>query len=259
MNRNTGAKKENNKQVSNIKPIQQEMIKLQKYLSACAVASRRKSEQLISEGRVKVNGKVALLGERVNPERDSVTVDNKKIEFNRGNKYYIMLNKPRGFITTMSDEMGRKCVVDLVKDIPERIYPAGRLDKDSEGLLIMTNDGDFANKLIHPSKNIWKTYRVTVRPTITEDQLTKLCTGIEIDGKPTEPARVNVLVHERGRVVMEISIKEGRNRQIRKMCESVGLEIARLKRVSIGTLKLGMLSPGKWRDLTQEEIKMFLK
>jgi 23S rRNA pseudouridine2605 synthase len=238
---------------------EKETVKLQKYLSSCSVASRRKSEELISAGKVKVNGKVASLGDRVTPELDNVRVDGKKIEFKQHGKYYIMLNKPRGYVTTMSDEKGRKCVVDLVKDIPERVYPAGRLDKDSEGLLIMTNDGDFANKLIHPSKNIWKTYRVTVRPNLTEDQLTALCTGIEIDGKPTEPARVNVLVHERGRVVMEISIKEGRNRQIRKMCESVGLEIARLKRVSIGTLKLGMLSPGKWRDLTQEEIKMFLK
>ena len=121
----------------------------------------------------------------------------------------------------------------------------------------MTNDGDFANNMIHPSKNIWKTYRVTVRPSISEDQLTALCVGMEIDSKPTEPARVNVLTQEKGRVVLEISIKEGRNRQIRKMCESVGLEVARLKRISIGTLKLGMLSPGKWRNLTKDELKLF--
>ena len=146
-----------------------------------------------------------------------------------------------------------------MSDISERVYPAGRLDKDSEGLLIMTNDGNFANNLIHPSKNIWKTYRVTVRPKLTEEQLTNLCTGMEIDGKPTEPARVNVLVQEKNRVVLEISIKEGRNRQIRKMCESVGLEVARLKRISIGVLKLGMLAPGKWRDLTEDEIKLFYK
>ncbi len=234
-------------------------VMLQKYLSSCSVASRRKSEQLISEGRVKVNGKVASLGARVSSGLDKVTVDGKKIEFRPGNKYYLMLNKPRGFVTTMSDEKGRKCVADLVKDIPERVYPAGRLDRDSEGLLIMTNDGDFANKLTHPSKNIWKTYRVTVRPGLTENQLTELCTGMAIDGKSTEPARVKVLFQERGRVVLEISIKEGRNRQIRKMCESVGLEVARLKRISTGSLKLGMLRSGKWRNLTPEEIKMFLK
>ncbi len=238
---------------------EKEKIRLQKYLSDHAVASRRKSEQLISEGRVKVNGKVASIGEKINPKQDKITVDNKKIEFKPRDRYYIMLHKPRGFVTTMSDEKGRKCVADLVKDVPERVYPVGRLDKDSEGLLIMTNDGDFANKLIHPSKNIWKTYRVTVRPSITEKQLTELCLSIEIDGKSTEPARVNVLVQERGRVVLEISIKEGRNRQIRKMCESVNLEIARLKRISIGSLKLGMLKSGKWRNLTTEEIKIFTK
>ena len=238
---------------------EKETIKLQKYMSSCSDVSRRKAEQIISEGKVKVNGEVASIGARVSPGLDKVTVDGKKIDYNLENKYYIMLNKPRGFVTTMSDEKGRKCVADLVKDIPQRVYPVGRLDRDSEGLLMMTNDGDFANKLIHPSKDIWKTYRVTVHPGITEEQMTLLCIGMEVDGKPTEPARVNVLVQERGRVVLEISIKEGRNRQIRKMCESAKLEVARLKRISIGNLKLGMLAPGKWRNLTDEEIKMFIK
>ncbi len=237
----------------------EESVVLQKYLSQCAIASRRKSELFIQDGRVKINGKIAKLGDRVNPKKDTVTIDDKILRNKNMSYRYIMLNKPRGFVTTMSDERGRKCVADLVSDISERVYPAGRLDKDSEGLLIMTNDGNFANNLIHPSKNIWKTYRVTVRPKLTEEQLTNLCTGMEIDGKPTEPARVNVLVQEKNRVVLEISIKEGRNRQIRKMCESVGLEVARLKRISIGVLKLGMLAPGKWRDLTEDEIKLFYK
>ncbi len=230
---------------------------LQKYLSYCSFASRRKSEFFIKNGKVKINGQIAKLGDRVNPQKDLVKVDEQVIKNDQSGFRYIMLYKPRGFVTTMSDEKGRKCVADLVRDIPERVYPAGRLDKDSEGLIIMTNNGDFANRLIHPSKNIWKTYRVTVRPKLTEDQMTKLCTGIEIDGKYTEPARVNVIVQEKNRVVLEISIKEGRNRQIRKMCESVGLEVARLKRISIGVLKLGMLSPGKWRDLNENEIKIF--
>ncbi len=232
---------------------------LQKYLSMCGVASRRKSQELISAGKVKINGHVAELGSRVVVGKDIVTVSGEKISYDSSEKYYIMLNKPRGYITTMSDERGRKCTADLVRDIPARVFPVGRLDKDSEGLLIFTNDGDFANRLIHPSHDIWKTYRVTVKPSITEKQLTNLCIGPEIDGKPTAPANVEVILEEEGRTVLEISIKEGRNRQIRKMCEMVGLEVARLKRKSIGNLKLGMLGVGKWRNLTPEEIKSLNK
>lgn len=228
---------------------------LQKYLSMCGVASRRKSQELISQGKVKVNGHIAELGSRVIIGKDVVTVSGEKVSYDFSEKYYIMLNKPRGYITTMSDEKGRKCTADLVKDIPARVFPVGRLDKDSEGLLIFTNDGDFANQLIHPSHDIWKTYRVTVKPSISEEQLTNLCVGPEIDGKPTMPANVEVIVEEKGRAVLEISIKEGRNRQIRKMCEMVGLEVARLKRKSIGNVKLGMLEVGKWRNLSPEEIK----
>lgn len=232
-------------------------IVLQKYLSMCSICSRRKSEEFILDGRIKINEKIAQLGDRVIPGVDKVFLDDKQVLFENKDKYYIMLHKPRGFVTTMKDEMGRKCVADLTADVPQRVYPAGRLDKNSEGLLIMTNDGDFANSLIHPSKDIWKTYRVTVRPKITEEQLNVLCSGMEIDGKPTEPARIKVLTQEKNRVVLEISIKEGRNRQIRRMCEFVGLEVARLKRISIGWLKLGMLQPGKWRYLSKEEINFF--
>lgn len=232
---------------------------LQKYLSMCGIASRRKSQELISQGKVKINGNIAELGARVVLGKDEITVSGKRVSCDFEEKYYIMLNKPRGYITTMSDEKGRKCTADLVKDIPARIFPVGRLDKDSEGLLILTNDGDFANKLIHPSHDIWKTYRVTVKPSISENQLTNLCVGPEIDGKPTTPAKVEVLLEENGRAVIEISIKEGRNRQIRKMCEMVGLEVARLKRKSIGSVKLGMLGVGKWRSLTSEEIKSLSK
>ena len=166
-----------------------------------------------------------------------------------------MLHKPRGFITTMSDEMDRKCVAELVSDVGVRVYPVGRLDKDSEGLLLLTNDGEFANNMTHPSKHVPKLYRVTVRPGITEEQITQLTSGIMIDGKITLPANVRVVTQEPGRVVLEITICEGRNRQIRKMCEELGLEVARLKRIAIGPIKLGMLEQGKWRNLTPEEVR----
>lgn len=228
-------------------------IRLQKYLSMCAVASRRKAEELIAQGKVKVNGKVAEIGDKVSPKHDTVTVSGKKITARKEN-HYIMLHKPRGFITTMDDEMGRKCVAELVRDVGARVYPVGRLDKDSEGLLLMTDDGEFANRMTHPSKHVPKTYRVTVRPDVTEDMLTAFATGIEIDGRMTSPADAHVIEKQENRVVMEIVLYEGRNRQIRKMCEALGLEVARLKRMSVGSIKLGMLQPGKWRELTQDEI-----
>jgi 23S rRNA pseudouridine2605 synthase len=167
-----------------------------------------------------------------------------------------MLHKPRGYVTTMSDELGRRCVKELVEDAPERVYPIGRLDKDSEGLLLMTNDGDFANLIMHPSHHVSKTYRVTVRPAVSDEQLTQLSSGVEIDGKKTAPAVIHVLEKEPGRVVLQITIHEGRNRQIRKMCEAVGLEVARLKRTTVGPLKLGMLQPGEWRELKPAEVGM---
>lgn len=228
-------------------------IRLQKYLSMCAVASRRKAEELIAQGKVKVNGKVAQIGDKISPKHDTVTVSGRKI-FGSRKHYYIMLHKPRGYITTMDDEMGRKCVAELVRDVGARVYPVGRLDKDSEGLLLMTNDGEFANHMTHPSKHIPKTYRVTVRPDVTEDMLTAFATGMEIDGRITAPADAHIIEKQDNRVVMEIVLYEGRNRQIRKMCESLGLEVARLKRTSMGSLKLGMLPPGKWRELKEDEV-----
>lgn len=228
-------------------------IRLQKYLSMCAVASRRKAEELIAQGKVKVNGKVAQIGDKISPKHDTVTVSGRKIVGNRKH-YYIMLHKPRGYITTMDDEMGRKCVAELVRDVGARVYPVGRLDKDSEGLLLMTNDGEFANHMTHPSKHIPKIYRVTVRPDVTEDMLTAFATGMEIDGRITAPADAHIIEKQDNRVVMEIVLYEGRNRQIRKMCESLGLEVARLKRTSMGSLKLGMLPPGKWRELKEDEV-----
>ena len=230
-------------------------VRLQKLLADSGVASRRKAEEMIAAGQVKVNGVTAAIGDKADPKRDKITVSGKRLELKKEH-IYIMLHKPRGFITTLSDEMDRKCVKELVSDIPERIYPVGRLDRESEGMLLMTNDGDFANAMTHPSSHVPKTYRVTIRPSITEDQLTQFAVGIVIDGKKTAPADVQVVHQEPGRVVLEIVLYEGRNREIRKMCEELGLEVARLKRIAVGPVKLGMLPMGKWRFLTAEEIRI---
>ena len=229
--------------------------RLQKFLSECSVASRRKSEELIKQGKVKVNGKVAMLGDKVDPKKDTVTVSGKKVTLVK-QKYYIMLNKPRGYVTTMSDELGRKCVAELVEDVGAQVYPVGRLDRDSEGLLLLTNDGAFANAVMHPRKHVPKTYRVTVRSNINEDQVKKLEGGIDIDGdgRETLPASVRILERSAERSVLEIVIYEGRNRQIRKMCEQVSLDVIRLKRNAVGSVKLGMLKVGKWRELTEDEV-----
>lgn len=228
-------------------------VRLQKYMAENGIASRRKSEELIAAGKVRVNGKIAAVGDKVDPKHDKVTVSGKRVVKVKKN-VYIMLHKPRGFITTMHDEMGRKCVAELIQDVPERVYPVGRLDRESEGLLLLTNDGEFANALTHPSRHVPKTYRVTVRPDVTKEQLAAFETGIEIDGRPTLPAEVRVLDKQEGRAVLEVVIYEGRNRQIRKMCEALGLEVARLKRTKIGSLKLGMLKQGEYRYLSEDEI-----
>ena len=235
-----------------------EKIRIQKALSECGITSRRKAEELIKQNLVSVNGKTAKIGDKVDLSRDKILV-NGKLVARKEKKYYIMLHKPRGFVSTMNDEFGRKCVADLVRDVPAKIYPVGRLDKDSEGLLLMTNDGDFSNAILHPSRHVEKKYRVTVKPKANEKQLVELSSGMEIDGYKTEPARITVLKDAEDRTVLEVIIKEGRNRQIRKMCEQVGLNVARLKRISIGQLKLGMLQPRQWRDLSIQEVKMFIK
>lgn len=232
-------------------------VRLQKFLAESGVASRRKSEELIEQGKVKVNGRLAMIGDKVDPKKDTITVSGKKIVKTK-TFTYVVLHKPRGFITTMNDEMDRKCVAELIKDVPGRVYPVGRLDRDSEGMLLFTNDGAFANAMTHPTKHVPKTYRVTVRPSITEDQITALTQGVIIDDRKTAPAEVRVVTKEEGRVVLEIILYEGRNRQIRKMCEEVGLEVARLKRTAIGSIKLGMLKQGAWRNLTEDEVRKLM-
>lgn len=231
-------------------------VRLQKFLADCGVASRRKSEELIEFGKVKVNGRVATIGDKVDPVRDKVTVKGKPVVANT-EKVYIMLHKPRGFVTTMSDELNRRCVAELVRDVPVKLFPVGRLDRNSEGLLFMTNDGEFANKLTHPSSHVNKTYRVTVSGKVREEQIIKLSTGLDIDsdGRLTLPCDVFVIERKEDRTVLNFIIHEGRNRQIRRMCEMVGLEVLRLKRTEIAGVKLGMLSQGKWRNLNEKELK----
>ncbi|MFV0496565.1 MAG: pseudouridine synthase [Candidatus Fimivivens sp.] len=231
-------------------------MRIHKVLSDNGVVSRRKAEQLIQEGRITVNGRKAELGQSVNPARDIIHIDDERVVFEkRVKKFYIMLNKPRGYVTTLSDELGRRCVAELISEISTRVYPIGRLDKDSEGVLLLTNDGDFANLIMHPSHHIAKTYRVTVRPDISEEQLVALSTGVTLDdGVTTLPAQVQVEAKEVGRVVLRMSIYEGKNRQIRRMCEALGLQVARLRRIAVGPVKLGMLQPGKWRELTPVEV-----
>lgn len=232
-----------------------EKIRIQKLLSDAGYCSRRQAETLIEAGKVKVNGHPVKLGDKATAA-DTITVQGERVYIPRKKRYrYLMLNKPRGYVTTTSDELDRRCVIDLLTGVEERVYPVGRLDKDSEGLLLLTNDGAFANGIMHPSRHISKTYRVTVRPDITEEQLITLSGSMEIDGKQTQPATVVVKVREPGRVVLLITIHEGKNRQIRRMCEQVGLEVARLRRISIGPLKLGMLKPGAYRDLTPDELR----
>lgn len=230
--------------------------RIQKVLSDQGICSRRAAERLIEEGRVKVNGHPVSLGDKMDPDFDKVSIDGKNMRIVRKRKYiYLMLHKPRGYITTAADERGRKTVMDLVKGVGRRVYPIGRLDKDSEGLLLMTDDGAFANLLMHPSGGVSKLYRVTVRPRATEEQIVKLSSGVVLDdGVRTAPAVIHVASDEPGRTVLEITLHEGKNRQIRRMCEAVGLEVIRLKRNAEGPVKLGMLPPGEWRELKRSEV-----
>ena len=233
-----------------------EKIRIQKIIADAGYCSRRKAEEHISQKKVKVNGRPCSLGDKADPRNDLISIDGENLYIERKKELvYLMLHKPRGYITTAKDEMDRKCVTDLVEDIGIRVYPVGRLDKQSEGLLLLTNDGRFANEIMHPSHHVTKTYRVTVRSMLTDETVVQLSEGVEIDGRRTLPCTITVLTNEPDRAVMLMVIREGRNRQIRKMCEAVGLEVARLKRTAIGPVKLGMLQPGEYRELSPEELR----
>lgn len=233
-------------------------IRIQKLLSDSGILSRRKTEEYIAAGRITVNGRKAEPGHPAYPT-DAIAIDGVRVRLEKKKENrYIMLNKPRGYVTTTSDELGRRCVTQLVEELETRVYPVGRLDRDSEGLLLLTNDGQFANLIMHPSHHITKTYRVTIRPGITEDQCTALAAGVDIGeaDKPeiTAPATVLVLEKYPDRAVVQITIAQGKNRQVRRMCEALGLTVARLKRTAVGPLRLGMLPPGQWRELKKSEL-----
>lgn len=230
-------------------------IRIQKVLSEQGIASRRKVEEWITQGKIKVNGRPAVLGQKINPNRDVVAIDGERVYFQKSNqKYYIMLHKPRGYVTTMSDELGRKCVAELVEDVPERVYPIGRLDKDSEGMLLFTNDGDFAHRLLHPSHQVDKVYLVTVRGDI-RGAAERLMAITELDGEPIAPAQARELCRHEGQALLRVTIHQGKNRQIRRMCAGLGLHVEKLQRVEEDGLRLDDLPIGKWRYLTAQEIQ----
>ncbi len=216
--------------------------------------SRRAAEAAVAAGRVTVNGVRAEIGQSVDPEHDVVMLDGKPIAAAPPQKTYIMLNKPRGYVTTLSDERGRRTVAELVADCGTRVYPVGRLDMDSEGLLIMTNDGDLTLRLTHPRHEIPKIYLVTLAGEVSEDKLDALRSVRKLDGYTLAPVGVRIAGQRREGTVVEFTLHEGRNRQIRRMCSICGLRVVRLRRVAIGSLTLGSLKAGQWRPLTQSQI-----
>ena len=231
--------------------------RLQKIIADSGFCSRRKAEELIAKGLVKVNGHPASTGDKADPDTDIITVAGQRLNTVQKTFRYLKLYKPRGYVTSMEDSHSDKLITDLLHGINERVYPVGRLDKNSEGLIILTNDGAFANDIMHPRKHIPKTYRVTVPSKVSEETIALLTVGVEIEkGAVTRPCTINVLTAEPERTVLEFIITEGKNRQIRRMCKAVGLEVSRLKRTSVGGVKLGMLKPGEYKELTAEEMRL---
>jgi len=233
--------------------------RLQKILSAAGICSRREAETLILEGKVAVNGKVASeLGVKADPDKDVIKVEGHRVDTG-GHKLYLMLNKPRGYISSTKDPEGRKTVTELMGKGFQRVYPVGRLDYDSEGLLLLTNDGDFANLVTHPSREVSKTYRVKVRGVMTDEELKKLASGVMLEDGMTAPARVKKEKLSETNSWIDITIHEGRNRQVRRMCDALGHPVLKLKRTKVGPLEIGQLEPGEFRELTKSEIMAMLE
>ena len=236
-----------------------EKIRLQKFISDSGLMSRRAAEKEIELGNVSVNGHVASLGTKIDPKNDNVTYKGKKIKYEKNEYIYIMMNKPRGYLSSTSDDRDRKCVTDLLTNVKARVYPVGRLDLISEGMLLLTNDGDLKNRLTHPSHSIAKVYRVKVGGKVSDAQYEILTSELVIDDYKIKPVDVVVQEEDETGTVLKMTLHEGRNRQIRKMCEQAGLTVKRLSRVSIGNLKLDGLPVGKWRYLDQKEVDYLYK
>ena len=233
------------------------MERLQKIIAARGLCSRRQAEKWIEEGRVRVNGNTAHLGDTADVAEDVIEVDGKRLP-KAGKKLYLMLNKPRGYVTTLSDEKGRKNAAELVAGCGVRVYPVGRLDMDSEGLLLFTNDGEFANLMMHPKHEVDKVYRVWVT-NFAPEKLDALKEPIELDGYRIKAPKVRPVRMEPTRALLDVTIHEGRNRQVRRMCQAAGLEVARLKRISEGNLRIGDLKTGSWRYLEPRELEALLQ
>lgn len=239
--------------------------RLQKFLAESGIASRRKSEQLILEGKIKVNDKIVTeLGTKINPEKDVVEYNGKKIQ-KENKKVYILLNKPIGYVTTVKDQFKRNTVMELIKGVKERIVPVGRLDMYTSGALLLSNDGEFVNKVTHPKHEIEKTYNATVAGKVTKEDVEKLTKGVEIEENSeiyvTKPAKVKILKidEEKNLSRIQITIHEGKNREVRKMCESIGKKVLALHRTKIGNIDVKNLQLGKWRYLTEKEVQNLLK
>ncbi len=236
--------------------MENEEVRIHKYLADIGVMSRRAAEDAVKRGEIRINGERAELGQKIIIGEDTVEYKGKVLQAQKSRNVYIMLNKPVGYVTTMDDEKGRKCVADLVSDVGTRVYPVGRLDLESEGLLLLTNDGELANRLTHPKHSVPKFYNVTIKGEVTLSDRKKLSSEMVIDGYKIRPVKHTLVEMKEGQTVLCLELYEGRNRQIRKMCELCGLELLKLKRIAIGSIRLGSLKPGAWKHLTSAQVNM---
>jgi len=228
------------------------LVRLQKYLAECGVASRRACERLIEEGRVLVNGAVATVGQSIEPNQDTVTIDGNSIAHDE--RVYLVLNKPAGVVTSAHDEFGRKTVLDCLKGVRSRVYPVGRLDMDVEGVLLLTNDGEMANRLMHPRYGINKIYWAQVRGRISKEVLEQLAFGVQLDDGMTAPAEASLLGVESNSTQIQLVLREGRKREVKRMCAAVGHPVKKLRRIAFANIEADGLRPGEWRYLTDSEL-----